>query len=505
MLDSKENIKDNVHLLPATLADYPTIQNMARFYVYDMSRECGFISADWAIPTDGLYESFNFKNYFGDPTRKAFLVKVGEELAGFVLLNQIGTEPKTNWNMGEFFILAKFQHKGIGKQVAHEIWDMHPGNWEVSVLPENKSALSFWRRTIGAYTDGHYMCATKQITFDGQQPQRTIFAFDTYSRVFIREAKEEDQPAIVDLSIKVWKQAYQGIIDNDFLNALCFEKRLRGRVEKATEPGHYSIVACCKQKIVGFCDFGVSRHPAYGKGEIRAIYMLPEYQQQGIGEKLIRQAMHRLEQEHLTPVIVLTLAQNFPAHNFYQKLGFRLQGTTTTQVGPSTYLENVYVYRKTITVHSTELVDISSFVALSYQKRRAYEQVQPQFWRYAGPQAEVSQTRWFESLLRDKDHIMLTAKRKEKVVGFMIGKLIKAPEVYNPGGLTLMIDDFCVESDLSWTLIGEELLKEIKELARRKGAVQLLVVCGAHDKQKGAFLTQRGLRVASNWYVGDIA
>ncbi|MCW8410584.1 hypothetical protein OQJ13_16515 [Legionella sp. PATHC035] len=40
----------------ATLDDYPTIHNMARFYVYELSRDCGFISDDWALPSDGLYE-----------------------------------------------------------------------------------------------------------------------------------------------------------------------------------------------------------------------------------------------------------------------------------------------------------------------------------------------------------------------------------------------------------------------------------------------------------------
>lgn len=98
----------------ATLSDYPMIQNMARFYVYDLSRECGFISSDWAIPADGLYESFDFKGYFQDLDKQAFLIKVNEEIAGFALLNENGIIPDTEWNMGEFFILAKFQGKGIG-------------------------------------------------------------------------------------------------------------------------------------------------------------------------------------------------------------------------------------------------------------------------------------------------------------------------------------------------------------------------------------------------------
>ncbi len=62
-------------LIPVTLADYPTVQNMARFYVYEMSRECGLNSIDWACPADGLYECFDFKHYFVDPDRKAFLAE----------------------------------------------------------------------------------------------------------------------------------------------------------------------------------------------------------------------------------------------------------------------------------------------------------------------------------------------------------------------------------------------------------------------------------------------
>lgn len=105
-------------IIAATIEDYPTIQNMARFYLYDMSRYCSSISDEWNIPADGLYECFDFKNYYLDPTRNAFLVKVGEALAGFVLLNKEGTSKNLDWNLGEFFILAQFQGKGISKLVA---------------------------------------------------------------------------------------------------------------------------------------------------------------------------------------------------------------------------------------------------------------------------------------------------------------------------------------------------------------------------------------------------
>jgi predicted acetyltransferase len=173
-----KHIFSMVKLTKATIDDYPTIQNMARFYVYDMSRYCGFISDEWEFPKNGLYESHDFKKYFIDKTREAFLVKIEDELAGFVLLNKTGALPDTEWNMGEFFIIAKFQGKGIAREIANQIWKTHPGKWEVSVIPENERALIFWRKTINHFTEGNYQEAIKDIDYDKSQPKRYILSFD---------------------------------------------------------------------------------------------------------------------------------------------------------------------------------------------------------------------------------------------------------------------------------------------------------------------------------------
>ncbi|MDP2194275.1 MAG: GNAT family N-acetyltransferase [Alphaproteobacteria bacterium] len=174
-----KKVDPTILVITATIDHYPCIQNMARFYVYDLSKECGSISSDWAMPEDGLYESFDFKNYFIDPSRKAYLVKIDGEIAGFVLLNQATESSANTWNMGEFFMIAKFQNQGIGSRVAKEIWNMHPGMWEVSVIPNNKSALRFWERTISQFTDGAFNKQLKNVTYDEHCPQRIIFEFNT--------------------------------------------------------------------------------------------------------------------------------------------------------------------------------------------------------------------------------------------------------------------------------------------------------------------------------------
>lgn len=344
-----KKFEPTISIINATMDDYPCIQNMARFYVYDLSRECGSISSDWAIPEDGLYESFDFKNYFEEPSRKAFLVKVYDEIAGFVLLNQ-ATEDSTNtWNMGEFFIISKFQGQGIAHQVAKEIWNMHPGKWEVSVIPNNKSALKFWEKAINEYAYGAFNQQIKEVSYDEQAPRRIIFEFDT-----------------------------------------------QNSIHKNTS--------------------------------------------------------------------------------------------------------------LTFTIRTSLLPDIESMVLLSKNKRLAYEKAQPQFWRYAGEEGDNTQRQWFKELLEDKNYLMFAAESDTKeILGFIIGKLMPAPEVYNPGGLTLMIDDFCVASENLWQSVGAELIEAVKTAAQSKGASQILVVCGAHDHKKRKFLSEQNLSIASEWFVGAIA
>lgn len=177
----KENFVNKpfkVQLIKASADAYPIVQNLARFYCYDISRTCGFIEDwDWVFPENGLYEGLDVKSYFEDKDRAAFLVKIADELAGFVLIHKKGINPNTEWNMGQFFIVAKFQGKGVGKQAAHLAWQQFPGLWEVTVIPENTPALAFWRKTINDFTNGHYSEEIKSVSPNTHQPNRHILSF----------------------------------------------------------------------------------------------------------------------------------------------------------------------------------------------------------------------------------------------------------------------------------------------------------------------------------------
>lgn len=158
-----------------------------------------------------------------------------------------------------------------------------------------------------------------------------------------------------------------------------------------------------------------------------------------------------------------------------------------------------------IKIRLTAITDLDPIAVLSYNKRRSYEKAQPQFWRYAGEEGDNIQKQWFKELLEDKNYLMFTAENNTpEILGFIIGKLMPAPEVYNPGGLTLMIDDFGVKSESLWESVGAELIKAIKVPAKAKDVSQILVVCGAHDGPKRKFLNEQNLSIASEWFVGKL-
>jgi predicted acetyltransferase len=58
--------------------------------------------------------------------------------------------------VAEFFVMRKYRRQGVGTVVATRLFDSFRGRWEVRELKTNLAAIAFWRRVIGAYTNGNY-------------------------------------------------------------------------------------------------------------------------------------------------------------------------------------------------------------------------------------------------------------------------------------------------------------------------------------------------------------
>ena len=162
-----------VQITEATDADFETVCNMGRFYVYDMSEFTG-----WGFAQNGSYDlSANLGKYWGrrpetderpwpvDWRGFAFVISADGELAGFALVKQIAAN---TFDMGEFFVARKFRRHGVGQLAATRLFDMFRGCWEVRELLANTPAQNFWRRIISAYTDGRFSEAQEHFAVYGR-------------------------------------------------------------------------------------------------------------------------------------------------------------------------------------------------------------------------------------------------------------------------------------------------------------------------------------------------
>jgi len=144
-----------------SVADYSEkaiLRNLIELYLYDFSELEG-----GDVNEFGLFDYHYLDHYWTEPERYPFLVRVSRKLAGFVLLrrssytHQAQEDPKDlPMTVAEFFIMRRYRRKGIGTQVARQLFTRFPGSWQVAEMVENREAQAFWRKVIDDFTAGKF-------------------------------------------------------------------------------------------------------------------------------------------------------------------------------------------------------------------------------------------------------------------------------------------------------------------------------------------------------------
>lgn len=129
------------------------VANLARYYIYDFSPYIHAQSEWYRCQASGNFNS-GMGHYFKDPASTVFLVRVDGEWAGFAMVRALKGDAEVDFNLAEFFITRPLRGKGIGRYVAHRLFDRFAGRWDVHVLPANEPAVLFWEKVIAEYTDG---------------------------------------------------------------------------------------------------------------------------------------------------------------------------------------------------------------------------------------------------------------------------------------------------------------------------------------------------------------
>jgi GNAT superfamily N-acetyltransferase len=147
--------------------------------------------------------------------------------------------------------------------------------------------------------------------------------------------------------------------------------------------------------------------------------------------------------------------------------------------------------------------DVAILAQLVEQVRASYEALEPRFWRRAGNAA--SRTRlYFSLLLLSPRAWILVAEEDGAIVGLLVARRVRAPRVYDPGGPTVLIDDFRVSTPDRWPEVGGRLLEQLRLLARAKGYAQMIAVAAVGDRPKMEFMRDSGLSHTSSWWTGAV-
>jgi predicted acetyltransferase len=134
----------NLTVSLATVTEEPLLRRLLQLYLHDLSEY-----EDNDLNEQGEY-------YYPWVADLAYIVRVNGKPAGFVLVSRFTMYTVSDWMVMEFFIARKYRRQGIGRSVAHIVFDRQPGRWELQVLGRNRPAQHFWRRVLDDFTHGAF-------------------------------------------------------------------------------------------------------------------------------------------------------------------------------------------------------------------------------------------------------------------------------------------------------------------------------------------------------------
>ena len=140
--------------------------------------------------------------------------------------------------------------------------------------------------------------------------------------ISFREACIADCYELAVLKGKVWNTTYQGIYSQEKLTGYDVEKNKR-TFESIVENPEISVwVATDGEKIIGFVTCGKPSKPfrEYGQ-EIGLLYILKEYQRQGIGRAFFRIAKKLVTDHGYKEFFLSVNKRNYEAQKFYLAMG----------------------------------------------------------------------------------------------------------------------------------------------------------------------------------------
>lgn len=161
----------------------------------------------------------------------------------------------------------------------------------------------------------------------------------------IRKVTIEDIDKIVEIKIGTWKEAYKGILEDNFLQNMDYQKNynnFKKEIEADTKK-KMNYVITRNNEIIGYSKYGVLENEEYDS-IIYAIYMKDTEKNKGYGRILFHYVEEELRKLGCKNMILWCIYRNKPSREFYKKMKGKEGKKILSQIGNQKIYEISYIY-----------------------------------------------------------------------------------------------------------------------------------------------------------------
>ena len=147
--------------------------------------------------------------------------------------------------------------------------------------------------------------------------------------MLLRPAEPSDSLEVAEVHVRSWQVGYRGLLPGGYLDALIPEERAERYTFADRSPGTpWTTVAVDDGLICGFATTGPAKDPETpASGELLGLYVDPSHWGKGAGRALIAAARRELAERGFPDALLWVLSGNERAQRFYQKDGWRPDGS----------------------------------------------------------------------------------------------------------------------------------------------------------------------------------
>lgn len=160
----------------------------------------------------------------------------------------------------------------------------------------------------------------------------------------IRKAKISDIDDIVNIKIKGWQMAYNGILSIDYLNSMDYDenyKKIKQEIKNDSIRENYVIEE--DGNILGYAKISILKDEEYDS-QILAIYIRPDAKNKGYGTILMNYIKEYFKSKGCKNMIIWCIDKNEPSKKFYRKKGGIEQNKIMSKIGDEDVCEISFLF-----------------------------------------------------------------------------------------------------------------------------------------------------------------